>query len=142
MGNLQKLLASFEEMEKSRKRLHKSVHQVYLEETEKYEQWRKSEECIRLIKSQLEILGECCPICFEDLALEKATIDHLEPKRDNLSRTLDSSNLLVMCWGCNQAKYSTPFKQWRQLLHKSRRDSLDYAITRIHGKAKLESLIS
>lgn len=142
MGNLQKLLARFDEMEKSRKRLHNSVHQVYLDETEKYEAWRKSEDCIQLIKSQLEILGDCCPICWEDLALEKATIDHLEPKRDNISKTMDFSNFLVMCWGCNNAKYSTSFPKWRRGLHKSRRDSLDYAIARIHGKAKLEALIS
>lgn len=142
MSHLDRLLASFEEMEKARKKLHKCVYNVYRDETEKYEQWRQSEDCRQLIASQLERLGYCCPICLEPLSPEKATIDHLEPKRDNIAKTLDTSNFLVMCGSCNQVKYSTPFKTWRNRLHQSRRDSLDYAIVRIHGQAKLEALIN
>lgn len=142
MSHLEKLLASFEEMEKSRKQLHKCVINIYRDEVEKYEEWRQSEDCRQLIESQLEILGYCCPICLESLSVEKATIDHLEPKRNNIAKTLDTSNFLVMCAGCNQVKYSTPFNIWRNRLHSSRRDSLDYAITCIHGKAKLEALIN
>lgn len=141
MSKLEKLLASFEEMEKSRKQLHKCVINVYREEVEKYKKWRQSEECRQLIASQLEIFDYCCPICLENLSLETATIDHLEPKRNNISKTLDTTNFLVMCAECNQVKYSTPFNTWRNCLTPSHRNSLDYAITRIHGKAKLEALI-
>lgn len=142
MSNFEKILASFKEMEKSRKLLHGCVHNIYRNEVEKYEEWRQSEDCRQLISSQLQILGDCCPICLESLSPEKATIDHLEPKRNHISKTLDKSNFLVMCAGCNQLKYSTPFKTWRNRLNQFCRDSLDYAIIRIHGKAKLEALIN
>ncbi|WP_421656009.1 HNH endonuclease signature motif containing protein [Leptothermofonsia sp. ETS-13] len=121
---------------------HKVVNQVYEDVVEEYETWRFSEKGLSFVRQQLERLDYVCPVCSDTLSVEKATLDHLLSKRWYLHKAIDTENLLVMCYDCNNAKGSTEFSDWRESLPKLHRQSLDYALKLLYGDRKLDQLLS
>ncbi|UJB70352.1 HNH endonuclease [Acaryochloris sp. 'Moss Beach'] len=141
MTRMETCLQLFNKMQGAKLRAHAAVNRVYVQYREQYQDWRQTPEARHLIKQQLQKLGDICPICQRGLAVTNSTIDHLEPKRNHISKTLCQENMLVMCWGCNVSKGTQPFVRWRRQLHPFRQQSLDYAIMQIHGEARLAELL-
>lgn len=141
MTQMETCLQLFNKMQGAKLRAHAAVNRVYFKYREQYQDWRQTPEARQLIVKQLQTLGNICPICHRDLEVRTSTIDHLESKRNHISKTLNQDNMLIMCWGCNAQKGTQPFPKWRHQLHPTRQQTLDYAITQIHGKTRLLELL-
>lgn len=138
---LDQIMADAQAMVVAKLKAYKVLNKYSGEAKDRYIEWRYSEEGSKLVAAQLEKIGYCCPVCGDNLKETTATVDHLQPKSRYFHEATDQSNFLVMCYPCNLSKSDSEFPKWRKRLPALRRQSLDYAISLIHGKTKLEELI-
>jgi len=140
------LIKDIEKTRKLAKKLDYDIETLYREEYHKkvkngYDKWRfDSEGGIKLVREQLQIFGNKCPICHEKLTEKSATIDHLRPKSKYLGEAISIDNMLIMCHSCNSAKKDKNIKDWYKNLPEEWQKRILDAIAQIHGKAMLVKL--
>lgn len=144
--DIDKLIEDIEKTRKVARKLDYDIKLLYDQQYQKkvtngYEKWRFQENGgIKLVRKQLQIFDNKCPVCSEKLTEKTATIDHLRPKFKYLGDAIKTDNMLIMCNSCNGAKGGKEIKDWYRNLPEAWQKRIINAIEKIHGKAMLIKL--